>query len=174
MRLIMCTLVFLVVVIPATYSVPPAHVVLYFDFNEGTGDTVTDLSKYGNNGEITGASVWEEGQFGEALKLDGSVTTVNVVPPSDEMKALKPPMTVGAWFKIVSFPGQWQLIIEMPPLLGERKDGWQFSLSNQNPNFCTLGHRDHIIDKITLEIFNVAENLCIGSIDADRKGDYRE
>jgi len=152
MRLIMFTVAFLVVVIPATYSVPPDHVVLYFDFNEEAKDMVTDLSKYGNDGEITGSAIWEDGQFGKALKLDGSVVTVNITPPSDEMKALKPPMSVGAWFKVVSFPAQWQLIIEMPPLLGERPDGWQYALANQNPNFCTLGHRDHIADKITLEI----------------------
>ena len=152
MRLIMFAAAFFLVTIPTTYSVSSDHVVLYFDFNEGTGETVKDLSKYGNDGEITGTAIWEDGQFGKALKLDGSVTTVNVVPPSDEMKALKPPMSVGAWFKVVSFPAQWQLIIEMPPLLGERKDGWQYALSNQNPNFCTLGHRDHIADKITLEI----------------------
>jgi hypothetical protein len=148
----MFTMAFLVVVIPTTYSVPPDHVVLYFDFNEEAEDTVTDLSKYGNDGEITGSAIWENGQFGKALKLDGSVITVNIIPPSDEMKALKPPMSVGAWFRIVSFPAQWQLIIEMPPLLGERTDGWQYSLANQNPNFCTLGHRDHIADEITLEI----------------------
>jgi len=141
-----------IVLISAAYSAALDNIVLYFDFNEGSGETVADLSKYGNDGEITGTAVWEDGQFGKALKLDGSVTTVNVVPPSDEMKALKPPMSVGAWFKVVSFPGEWQLIIEMPPLLGERKDGWQYSFANQNPNFCTLGHRDHTADKITLEI----------------------
>ena len=135
--------------LPAAYSALPDYIVLYFSFDEGGGNTVTDLSQYGNNGEITGTPEWVDGQYGKAIHLDGS-SVVITVPPSDSLTSLTAPMSVGAWIKPVSFPVEWQCLIEMEARPGDRKDGWKVGFHNQNPVFTTYGHKDHFADQITL------------------------
>jgi len=44
--------------------------VAYWSFDEGTGNTVYDLSGNGNHGTIYGAK-WVQGKFGKALSFDG-------------------------------------------------------------------------------------------------------
>ena len=45
--------------------------VLYFPFDEGTGDTVPDKSGYKNDGIIDGAEWVKDGKVGSALSFDG-------------------------------------------------------------------------------------------------------
>ena len=42
---------------------------LYLPFNEGKGNTVQDLSKNGNDGEIVGTVKWVDGEYGTALEF---------------------------------------------------------------------------------------------------------
>ena len=56
--------------------------VLYFDFEDGAGKTVTDRSEYGNDGTIEGNAKWVDGNFGQGLEFDGS--SFIVVPDADE------------------------------------------------------------------------------------------
>ena len=42
---------------------------LYLPCNEGKGDTVKDLSKNGNDGEIVGEVDWVDGKYGKALEF---------------------------------------------------------------------------------------------------------
>lgn len=52
-------------------------VVLYYNFDEGNGDTATDLSGNGNDGVITGAN-WVNGKYKGALEFDGAGAHVEV------------------------------------------------------------------------------------------------
>ncbi|MBF0430810.1 MAG: hypothetical protein HQK83_05995 [Fibrobacteria bacterium] len=55
----------------------PPRTVAHWDFNEGTGSILTDLSGNGNNGTIYGAQ-WVSGQEGNALDFDGSEDWVDL------------------------------------------------------------------------------------------------
>ncbi len=73
-----------------------AHTMLLLPFDEGTGDTASDKSGNGNDGELKGA-VWAEGMFGSAveLKADGDCVIMPLSPTLD----LTEHLTVEAWVK---------------------------------------------------------------------------
>jgi len=133
----------------ATAAKIPDHIVLYFNFDKEAGDKVTDRSIYGNDGQINGDVEWVDGKHGGAIKLDGSKAVITV-PNSDQLKELKPPMSVGMWVQPLAFPVEWQCLIEMEARPGDRKDGWKVGFHNQNPVFTTYGHKDHFADQIVL------------------------
>ena len=54
------------------------HTVALWHFNEGSGDTVYDHTKNGNNGSRYGAN-WTDGKFGKGLKFDGVDDYVEVL-----------------------------------------------------------------------------------------------
>lgn len=82
--------------------------------SEGSGKTIKDFSKYGNDGEIVDEAKWTEGEHDGALELDGNTGMISA-PISDSLNSLKAPMTVGAILKIVEFPGEWQSLACMYP-----------------------------------------------------------
>ena len=43
----------------------------FWAFNEGTGDTVKDLSGKDNHGKAVGGPKWVKGKIGSALEFDG-------------------------------------------------------------------------------------------------------
>jgi hypothetical protein len=56
----------------AVAEIPPSGEVAYWNFDEGVGDTVSDVIGNGNDGTIYGASWTTEGKFGNALSFDGN------------------------------------------------------------------------------------------------------
>jgi len=147
--IVVMAVLMIVAALPAAYSALPDYIVLYFNFDEGGGNKAVDLSQYGNNGEITGNPEWVDGKSGKAIHLDGS-SVVITVPPSDSLTSLTSPLSVGAWIKPVSFPVEWQCLIEMEGSADDRTNGWKIGFHNQNPVFTTYGHKDHFADQITL------------------------
>ncbi|MCP4607158.1 MAG: LamG domain-containing protein [Planctomycetes bacterium] len=74
-----------------------AEVVAHWRLDEGSGDTVIDISGSGNDGTIEGGPQWVVGKMGGALKFDGD----------DDQITLKSQLTIGsssntvaAWVKI--------------------------------------------------------------------------
>ena len=59
-------------------------IVLYITFDEGKGEEVSDLSQYGNNGELKGDPEWVGGKYGEALSFEDNESYVEV-PASDSL-----------------------------------------------------------------------------------------
>ena len=59
--------------------------VAIWTFDEGEGDTVEDSSGNGNDGEITGTSLWIGGMFGKALYFDMGVTGVDYITVPDSV-----------------------------------------------------------------------------------------
>lgn len=132
------------------FAALPEDIVLYFNFNEGGGNKVKDLSKYGNNGEITGKPVWVKGQHGGALDLDGK-TTVILVPLSNSLGGLKAPMTVGAILNVVEYPVDWQNLASMDATAANRDNGWKCGFHNQNPTLTRWPDTDYDAVSITLK-----------------------
>ena len=68
---------------------------LYFPFDEGTGNTAKDLSGNNNHGDIDGAE-WVNGKSGKALSFDGGSDSVRVAD-SDSLDVTS--ITIEAWIK---------------------------------------------------------------------------
>lgn len=83
--------------------------VLYFPFDAGQGDVVTDLSGNGHDGSIEGAE-WVEGKSGKALSFNGSDSFVEV-PFTDDF-VITEAITLGAWVTAnVPFNPEWRGVI---------------------------------------------------------------
>jgi hypothetical protein len=81
-----------------TVQAPPLAnaigLVAAYDFNEGSGATVSDSSGYGNAGTISGAT-WAAGRSGSALYFDGTSNWVTV--ENSPSLSLNTGMTLEAW-----------------------------------------------------------------------------
>ncbi|MEM0230981.1 MAG: LamG domain-containing protein, partial [Candidatus Woesearchaeota archaeon] len=77
---------------------------LNFNNNSAIGDSATtavDISKYGNNGTIYGATWTTAGKYGSALTFDGSTNYIEV-PDSISLRVGDPEFTFEAWINPVS------------------------------------------------------------------------
>jgi uncharacterized protein YjdB len=91
-----------------TYVSPPRVLVAALNFNEGSGTTVSDLSGFGNNGTISGATWNATGKFGKALSFNGtnSIVTINDSASLDltngmTLEAWVNPTTVSGWRNVM-------------------------------------------------------------------------
>jgi hypothetical protein len=70
-----------------------------YSFNEGSGSTVTDASRYKNTGTISGARWTSAGKFGRALVFNG--TSAKVTIPEALSLRLTTDMALAAWGEAV-------------------------------------------------------------------------
>lgn len=76
--------IFLLIALPSLAKIDPDSITGMWLFNEGKGNTATDGSGNGNDGEIHGAK-WVDGKFGKALEFNGTDNWVEV-PHSDTVE----------------------------------------------------------------------------------------
>ena len=95
--------------------------ILYLPFDEGSGDTVADLSDTGLDGTIHGNAEWVEGIKGEAINLDGETAYVNL-PASDVLHEAGEEVSFSLWFNATEVPGDvpWQ---KLAILIGRGNNG---------------------------------------------------
>jgi len=100
------------------------QLVARWDFDQGEGDTLPDVTGNGHDGAIMGAT-WDEGKFGKCLYFDGVDDFVQV--PADPGLDLTRAMTVEVWARLQE-PGE-----RMDRVLLSRADhpvgfgGWGFN-----------------------------------------------
>lgn len=70
--------------------------VAYWNFDEGTGEIVKDVTGNKHDGKFVGAIKWVDGKFGKALEFDGK--SYVEVPHADDL-AIETNLTFSAWFK---------------------------------------------------------------------------
>jgi hypothetical protein len=80
-----------------------------YDFNAGSGTTVTDASGNGNTGTIVNATWTTSGKFGGALSFNGS--NAQVVINDAASLHLTTGVTLEAWVNPSSAPAGWQDVI---------------------------------------------------------------
>jgi hypothetical protein len=85
-----------------SYSAPEPTV--YFNFNEGSGNYVLDVSGNGNAGTLHGASRLEDGACGRAVSFNG-INNYAEIPFSSQNHPQKE-ITVSLWFYMDSFEPQ--------------------------------------------------------------------
>jgi PKD repeat protein len=90
-------------------TVHRAGLMAAYNFNEGSGTKVNDVSGKGNHGTISGAVWTTSGRYGKALQFDGSddMVTVNDAASLD----LTGGMTLEAWVYPTTTPSKWRIII---------------------------------------------------------------
>ena len=82
--------------------------VVYFSFDEGKGNVVTDRSGTGNNGSLKGGVEWTAGHYGGGLTFDGKDGSVEV-ENSDSLQ-FTDGLTLAAWIKPTLKGDEWQLV----------------------------------------------------------------
>ena len=78
--------------------IDPASIAGAWLFDEGSGNTVKDISENGNDGEFVGDPQWVKGKFGEALEFNG--TTDYVAVPDSPSLRITDAITIVAWVYI--------------------------------------------------------------------------
>ena len=73
-----------------------AYLIAHWNFDEGEGDVVQDVSGHGHNGYIRGNPEWVDGKYGKALEFDGNRDYVVVSDHSD--LDLTVDFTIMGWF----------------------------------------------------------------------------
>jgi hypothetical protein len=86
------------------------NIVLWLQFDEGSGTVVKDSSNYKNDGTITGAK-WVEGKKGSALSFDGISNFVEI-PSTDSLQLSDKGITIAVWFKTTETARQDLMFIE--------------------------------------------------------------
>jgi len=82
-----------------------AEIMGYWKLDEGSGDTVADISGNDNHGTIENA-VWVKGKSGAALEFNGTDARV-VIPDSPSLHPATGDITIAAWVKLASDPTGW-------------------------------------------------------------------
>ena len=95
--------------------------ILHLPFDEGSGDTVADLSATGLDGEVFGNAEWVKGIKGEAINFDGETAYVNL-PASDVLHEAGEQVSFALWFNATVVPGdvKW---VKMGLLIGRGHNG---------------------------------------------------
>ncbi|MCD6506971.1 LamG domain-containing protein [Candidatus Poribacteria bacterium] len=134
---LLLTALFLVIVLSLWAEAKlPDYIVFLMTFDEGSGKKVSDLSGYGNNGEVVGSVKWVDGKYGGAFYFDGK--THITVPNADPLKKLTDPMSVGAWVNPETLGG-WRNIVEM-----DGSAGWKFGFHDTTLVWTTYHVKDFI------------------------------
>jgi hypothetical protein len=92
-----------------TAVTPTVGLVAAYNFNQGTGTQLTDISGLGNHGAITGATWTTSGRNGSALQFNGTSNLVTV--PDTNALDLTTNMTLEAWVYPTVAPTGWRTII---------------------------------------------------------------
>jgi len=96
--------------VPQCCAAADDNIVLWLQFDEGTGTLAKDSSNYGNDGTISGAT-WVDGKYGSALLLDGVSNDVEV-PSTDELQLSDQGLSIACWFKTTEQTNSDLLLIE--------------------------------------------------------------
>ena len=102
---------------------PPVGLVAAYNFNEGSGTTVTDASGNGITGNIFGATWTTGGRNGNALSFNGSSSYVDLGNPA--LLQITGSMTWSAWVEAAANPADDGQIVAK----SDDASGWQLKTS---------------------------------------------
>ena len=108
---------------PSPTPTPTIGPVAAYNFNQGSGTTVTDASGHGVTGSIQGATWTSGGRYGNALSFNGSSSYVDLGNPA--LLQITGSMTLSAWVKATSNPSDDGEIVAK----SDSASGWQLKTS---------------------------------------------
>lgn len=83
---------------PVLFANVKDSLVAYWNFDEGKGETASDVSGNGHDGVLLGDPQWTDGKFGSALEFDQDGDEVNV--PYHENLNQEEAFTISAWANV--------------------------------------------------------------------------
>jgi len=109
--LILCIAVLIVFLfVSDVLSVDRTHLVAYWSFDKGTGQTVPDDSGNSHDGKIIDAEWFEEGKSNSAMSFDGKGAFVEVASVPD-LNPGEDDWTIELWIQRSDNAGGWQKIL---------------------------------------------------------------
>src|SRR5690554_1756036 len=119
--------------------------VIYYSFDDGSEDTVTDSSGEGNDGTLIGDAEWnEEGQTGGAVFLPGGDVEGYVQLPDDIFAGMQS-MTVAVWVKPMTAHYAWSRVFEFCRIEGDTPNGFIYlTLNGFDPDGEEGEEMDHV------------------------------
>ena len=111
----------------------------WWNFDEGSGTTANDISGFGNNGTIIGATYVSgvPGTRGSALQFSGSTSHVTMTGTNAHLDFTHgEQFSYGAWFRAESFPSSWHGIISKMPSWG---NGYNLQVGPSQNIACGIG-----------------------------------
>ena len=112
----------------------PQGLVYLVTFDDQKGNTVKDMSGFGNNGTVVGKADWVNGKSGGGFHFDGKTNIT--VPNAKPLSALTHPMSVGVWTNPEVLAG-WSQVIEM-----DGPAGWKLGFNVVNVVWTTYFVQD--------------------------------
>lgn len=92
------------------HAIQDKDLVLYLNFEEGSGETAEDLSENGNDGILHNVE-WADGKNGSGVLFDGTPGGWVEVPDSDSLDSITEQITLMAWVYPTQFTNEWQRIL---------------------------------------------------------------
>jgi hypothetical protein len=111
---------------PGFAAIDPNSIVAVWLADEGSGDTLADISGNGHDGKFVGDVQWTDGKFEKALEFPG-IGGSRVEVPHDDSLTLDE-WTITAWAKLPGPGGAWAIIVVKDP-----GDGLQNYALDLNP-----------------------------------------
>ena len=110
----------------------------YYNFDEGSGKVVKDLSRNGNDGTFTGKLEWVDGKYGKAVAAEYPKVTdaqIVIVPDSPSLD-ISDEITMMAWAKLSTLPVGSQCPTAMTKRLGGPGNYQLLWRANPNGQMC--------------------------------------
>jgi glucose/arabinose dehydrogenase/PKD repeat protein len=93
----------------ATFSAQPGNPIAAYNFDAGSGSTLTDVSGNNHPGTISGATWSTTGKTGRALSFDGINDSVSIADAND--LDLTTAMTLEAWVRPSTLGNAWRTVV---------------------------------------------------------------
>jgi len=90
-------------------EITDADLLIYYDFEAGSGSTAMDQSGHSNHGQFMGSPEWATGIFGGCLSLD--IASLDYVQTAAPLGIVSNHVSVSAWVKHDQTPAAWSGIL---------------------------------------------------------------
>lgn len=111
MRFVILVIAILLIVSTPLFAFNTKGLVLYYNFDEGSGKVAKDTSGNKNDGEIQGKVEWAAGKYGKALDFSDSDAKNQVFVKDSDSLDITDQITMSAWVNIKTLPDIYNAIL---------------------------------------------------------------
>jgi beta-galactosidase len=111
MRFVILVIAILLIVSTPLFAFDTKGLVLYYNFDEGSGKVAKDTSGNKNDGEVQGKVEWVAGKYGKALDFSDSDAKNQVFVKDNDSLDITDQITMSAWVNIKTLPDIYNAIL---------------------------------------------------------------